>query len=153
MKRKYIYLLFFSSLFSLTMAGCCDNAPQDYTISDWRIVEDFRVQKVFNSIDEGDLIVSNQYSVGYFDLYESSMGSSKAELVPIQEGYSQITSERMLIGVKIKDNSDMRPGAILKVVDGRKQVGSVLVIDRDQNLATAWVIENSREFQEKDYIQ
>ncbi len=68
MKRKHIYLLFFSSVFSLTITGCCDNDPQDYTFLDWNNIRDFRVQNV-NSANfvNGKGGIQNFNSVVYKD--------------------------------------------------------------------------------------
>lgn len=54
MKRKQIYLLFFSSLFSLIMAGCCDVPPQDYYFSNYTNVNAFKVRDVYNATFKGN---------------------------------------------------------------------------------------------------
>lgn len=85
MKKKNIYLLFFSSLFSLTMAGCCDNSPQDYYIFEWPTVGDFRVQNVnsanfvngkgasqnFNTIVYKDEMLANEDCKECCDKYQT----------------------------------------------------------------------------------
>lgn len=107
------------------------------------------VAKAFAEVSEGDQIVAKAFTVSPLALYEYRMGSedrNSTELIPVQEGYETLASESMLIGIRFPGiDRGPRTGALMTVSQGAKKVATLLLIDRDHRLGTAWVVEGVRE--------
>lgn len=111
------------------------------------------IPKAFVEVSEGDQIVSRNFTLSPLALYEYRFGSQDrddTEIIPVQEGYETLASENMLIGLRFAGaDRGPRAGAIMTVSQGIHKVATILLVDRDRRLGTAWVVESTRELDSK----
>lgn len=105
--------------------------------------------KAFSEISEGDLITSKTFTMSPLALHEQRLGSEErdnTQLMAVQEGYETLASENMLIGVRFAGiDRGPRIGALMTLSHGANQVATILLVDRDQRMGTAWVVQSVRE--------
>lgn len=115
------------------------------------------IKKAYSEIHYEDLIVEKNFALSPLAVYEHTLDqedSAKMSVVPVQEGYNFINSEMQTIGLKLKTNSDLRAGALIGTVDQYgKKLSSILILDRDKEFATAWILNSRREYLNSDRFQ
>lgn len=107
------------------------------------------VKKAFTEVGMGDEIVRKDFALSPLALHEHRIGSEDREdthLLPLQDGYETLTSQNMLVGVKFPGvDRGPRIGALMTMTQGQKRLATLLLVDRDRQVGTAWVVESTRE--------
>jgi hypothetical protein len=117
---------------------------------------DAKITSAFTEIQEGDLLLDRDFRMAPSSVHEDSLESlsRKVKMVQLQDGVKSFIGENNLVGI-VFPSSQTGPteGALLNIEKNKKKVGTVLIINRDQRMATAWVVDSSEEFDYESTIQ
>lgn len=108
--------------------------------------EQARVTQAYNEIERGDLLVKRNFTLSPLALHEETIPKDGAHFVALEEGAEVFTSEMRLIGAEFRSReAGPRPGAIVEVKRAGDRVARLLLLNRDKNYGTFWIIDNKRE--------
>lgn len=105
-----------------------------------------RVGHAYFEIEKGDLLVKTNFLISPLALHEEKIQESDTGFIPLEEGQEKYSAEMRMVGARFDSlESGPRPGAIVEVKRGHEAIARLLLVNRDRNFGTFWVIENKKE--------
>jgi hypothetical protein len=115
------------------------------------------IDKAFEEIFPGDLIVKREFAMNPIALHNEVLGSDRQDevkLFPLDESFRTIIGENTLMGAKFKNTiAGPQLGAIVNLVREHQKVATAVLIDRQENVGTFWVVDSKTDLSENDKIE
>ncbi|NCN26634.1 LysM peptidoglycan-binding domain-containing protein [bacterium] len=115
------------------------------------------ISQSFESITHGDLIVMRTFAQAPLALHNEVLGPERrheVKLVNIDTSLITLSAEDYLIGAKFSNEATGPSlGGIINLYREKDWVASAVLIDRDEDVGTFWVVESNREVLASDYVE
>lgn len=108
------------------------------------------------SIFGGDYLVKESFALSNVTPFRHVLGedlSARIRMVPLESEHRLMVADFMYLGLRFPNMGSVpSEGAVLTIQHGGTYIGRAMVIKRQENLATALVIESKREINDEDFI-
>jgi hypothetical protein len=138
---------------ALTWLGRMEVTPFDSELN----FNNALVEKTFEEIYEGDLVVKRDFGLKHLPLHTEILGRDRRDetrFVPLDSNYKQILAQNVLMGAKFKNSlAGPQLGAIVNILRGGERIGTAVLIDRFDAAGTFWIVDADRELDVSDIIE
>jgi hypothetical protein len=115
------------------------------------------VERSFEEIYPGDLIVRRDFALNPLPLHDETLGRERrgeVKLFPLDSTFKSIVAQNVMLGAKFR-NEAAGPslGAVVGIVRDNERIGTAVLIDRQQDVGTFWVLESKSELSIRDHVE